>query len=121
CSKQETKEQLDFSTPSITTNIDKVSLEDGEITEENNSAVASTPVTAGTQQSSTSPTCSGLPSPVEGPVSPADAHQSKAASLSSEEFERAKSVVLDLLGWGVTPEYLVDYTDLHLRLPANII
>lgn len=47
------------------------------------------------------------------------------------EFDRAKDVVLDLLGWGVTPEYLVDagvssealytiFKDLNLRLPTNL-
>ena len=51
--------------------------------------------------------------------------------MSDEDLERAKSVVLDLLGWGVSGEYLVEcgvsspaihriFTDLHLRLPANL-
>ncbi|KAG6819361.1 hypothetical protein H0H93_012544 [Arthromyces matolae] len=48
-----------------------------------------------------------------------------------EELEMAKDDVLDLLGWGVPPEYLVEcgisspviyriFTDLHLRLPSNL-
>ena len=52
-------------------------------------------------------------------------------SVSDEELDLAKSIVLDLLGWGVPPEYLVDcgvssqviykiFTDLHLRLPQNL-
>ncbi|KAF9460395.1 hypothetical protein BDZ94DRAFT_1266133 [Collybia nuda] len=52
-------------------------------------------------------------------------------ALSDEELDHAKSLVLDLLGWGVEPEYLVDcgvsapvlyriFTDLHLRLPTNL-
>lgn len=52
-------------------------------------------------------------------------------SVTHEELDRAKSLVLDLLGWGVTPEYLIEYgvsqqiivkifTDLNLRLPANL-
>lgn len=52
-------------------------------------------------------------------------------SVSPEELNHAKSVVLDLLGWGVQPEYLLEYgvspqaiftifTDLHLRLPQNL-
>ncbi|KIJ64972.1 hypothetical protein HYDPIDRAFT_40137 [Hydnomerulius pinastri MD-312] len=52
--------------------------------------------------------------------------------MTAEDLDRAKSLVLDLLGWGVTPEYLVDYgvsagalyrifTDLRLRLPTNLV
>ncbi|KDQ51197.1 hypothetical protein JAAARDRAFT_62618 [Jaapia argillacea MUCL 33604] len=51
--------------------------------------------------------------------------------LSVEDLEVAKSVVLDLLGWGVPPEYLVEsgvsrqaihkiFTELKLRLPSNL-
>ncbi|KAH0578657.1 hypothetical protein H2248_003791 [Termitomyces sp. 'cryptogamus'] len=51
--------------------------------------------------------------------------------VSDEELELAKDVVLDLLGWGVQPEYLIEcgisshaiyriFTDLHLRLPSNL-
>ena len=29
-------------------------------------------------------------------------------AVTEDELDRAKSVMLDLLGWGVTPEYLVD-------------
>jgi hypothetical protein len=52
-------------------------------------------------------------------------------SVSEEELDLAKSIVLDLLGWGVEPEYLIEcgvssqaiykiFTDLHLRLPNNL-
>ena len=52
-------------------------------------------------------------------------------AVTEDELDRAKSVMLDLLGWGVTPEYLVDhgvspgalvriFGDLNLRLPANL-
>lgn len=52
-------------------------------------------------------------------------------TVTEEELDRAKTLVLDLLGWGVTPEYLVDYgvssgvlvrifSDLRLRLPTNL-
>ncbi|KAF8065000.1 hypothetical protein FPV67DRAFT_1671299 [Lyophyllum atratum] len=63
---------------------------------------------------------------------PASAPDPKAPSaLSPEELDLAKNIVLDLLGWGVQPEYLVDcgvsshaiyriFTDLHLRLPSNL-
>ena len=51
--------------------------------------------------------------------------------MSDEDLEWAKSVVLDLLGPGVSGEYLVEYgvspsaihrifTDLHPRLPVNL-
>ncbi|KAF8124678.1 hypothetical protein EV363DRAFT_1299600 [Boletus edulis] len=51
--------------------------------------------------------------------------------LTKEDLDRAKSLVLDLLGWDVTLEYLVErglsqsaaiyaiFTDLRLRLPSN--
>ncbi|KAL4260309.1 hypothetical protein AB1N83_009535 [Pleurotus pulmonarius] len=52
-------------------------------------------------------------------------------NLTPTELELAKSLVLDLLGWGVTPEYLVEcgissqtifsvFTQLRLRLPTNL-
>ncbi|KAG2006971.1 hypothetical protein CC2G_014707 [Coprinopsis cinerea AmutBmut pab1-1] len=52
-------------------------------------------------------------------------------NLSIDDLDRAKSLVLDLLGWGVEPEYLVNcgvsaqliyrvFTDLNLRLPVNL-
>ncbi|KAH7908441.1 hypothetical protein BJ138DRAFT_1091267 [Hygrophoropsis aurantiaca] len=52
-------------------------------------------------------------------------------SMSADDLDRAKSLVLDLLGWGVSPEYLVEcgvstdvlyriFTDLRLRLPSNL-
>lgn len=48
-----------------------------------------------------------------------------------DQFNLAKELVLDLLGWGVSPEYLVDcgltreavfysFTELNLRLPKNL-
>ncbi|KAJ7178867.1 hypothetical protein C8R43DRAFT_974519 [Mycena crocata] len=51
--------------------------------------------------------------------------------MTPEELDHAKDIVLDLLGWGVEPEYLVDcgvsdavlhriFTDLRLRLPRNL-
>ncbi|KAJ7721716.1 hypothetical protein DFH07DRAFT_857449 [Mycena maculata] len=52
-------------------------------------------------------------------------------SMTAEDLEHAKDIVLDLLGWGVEPEYLVEcgvsagtirriFTDLRLRLPKNL-
>jgi hypothetical protein len=51
--------------------------------------------------------------------------------VSPEQLDLAKSIVLDLLGWGVPPDYLVEFgvspgtifkifTDLRLRLPTNL-
>ncbi|KAJ3511812.1 hypothetical protein NLJ89_g3888 [Agrocybe chaxingu] len=51
--------------------------------------------------------------------------------VSQDELDEAKSLILDLLGWGVAPEYLVEtgltpavvfrvFTDLNLRLPDNL-
>jgi len=51
--------------------------------------------------------------------------------LTEGQIDDAKSIVLDLLGWGVSPEYLVTsgvhpeliyriFTDLNLRLPTNL-
>ncbi|EPQ51151.1 hypothetical protein GLOTRDRAFT_141255 [Gloeophyllum trabeum ATCC 11539] len=52
-------------------------------------------------------------------------------TVNAADLERAKTLVLDLLGWGVPPEYLVDagvsgqviyrvFTELNLRLPKNL-
>ncbi|KIM41318.1 hypothetical protein M413DRAFT_146385 [Hebeloma cylindrosporum] len=52
-------------------------------------------------------------------------------TLSPEELDQAKILVLDLLGWGVDAEYLVTsgvspavifrvFTDLNLQLPTNL-
>ena len=51
--------------------------------------------------------------------------------MNQEQYDTAKDIVLDLLGWGVPPEYLVDcglsreivfyvFLELNLRLPANL-
>lgn len=51
--------------------------------------------------------------------------------VSAEELDHAKDIVLDLLGWGVPPEYLLEYgvspgaifkifTDMNLRLPQSL-
>lgn len=52
-------------------------------------------------------------------------------AVTQMEYDAAKDIVLDLLGWGVPPQYLVDcglskelvyyvFTDLRLRLPPNL-
>ena len=52
-------------------------------------------------------------------------------TVSHEELDEAISIILDLLGWGVDPEYLVTtglspavilraFTELNLRLPTNL-
>lgn len=51
--------------------------------------------------------------------------------MNQAQYDTAKDIVLDLLGWGVQPEYLVDcgltreivyyvFTELNLRLPQNL-
>lgn len=53
------------------------------------------------------------------------------SAVNMEQFNLTKELVLDLLGWGVSPEYLVDcgltreavfysFTELNLRLPKNL-
>ncbi|TFK46167.1 hypothetical protein OE88DRAFT_1668009 [Heliocybe sulcata] len=66
-------------------------------------------------------------------VKPAPAVTARRLSeLTETDLERAKSLVLDLLGWGVPPEYLVEhgvspeiivriFTELNLRMPSNIV
>jgi hypothetical protein len=52
--------------------------------------------------------------------------------VNEQQYDAAKDIVLDLLGWGVDPEYIVDtgvsreiifyvFTELHLRLPRNLV
>ncbi|KAJ6612277.1 hypothetical protein B0H10DRAFT_2053070 [Mycena sp. CBHHK59/15] len=66
-------------------------------------------------------------------LSPSSSHVASCVeyTMSPEELDSAKSIVLDLLGWGVEPEYLVEcgvsaaviyriFTDLRLRLPRNL-
>lgn len=51
--------------------------------------------------------------------------------MNMEQFNLVKELILDLLGWGVSPEYLVDcgltreavfyaFSELNLRLPSNL-
>ncbi|KAL0961443.1 hypothetical protein HGRIS_006388 [Hohenbuehelia grisea] len=58
-------------------------------------------------------------------------HVRPGLALNQEQYDTAKDIVLDLLGWGVPPEYLVDcglsreivfyvFTELNLRLPTNL-
>ncbi|KAJ2919689.1 hypothetical protein MD484_g641, partial [Candolleomyces efflorescens] len=53
-------------------------------------------------------------------------------NLSLDDLDRAKDLVLDLLGWGVQPQYLLEagvsaelihrvFTDLNLRLPRDFV
>lgn len=50
--------------------------------------------------------------------------------MTQAQYDAAKDIVLDLLGWGVPPDYLVScgvsreimfyvFTELNLRLPPN--
>ncbi|OCH90903.1 hypothetical protein OBBRIDRAFT_792815 [Obba rivulosa] len=58
-------------------------------------------------------------------------HVRPGLTMTQEEYDAAKDIVLDLLGWGVPPEYLVNcglsreivyyvFVELNLRLPSNL-
>ncbi|VDB91433.1 unnamed protein product [Peniophora sp. CBMAI 1063] len=58
-------------------------------------------------------------------------HVRPGLALTQAQYDSAKDIVLDLLGWGVPPEYLVDcglsrnlvyyvFAELNLRMPANL-
>ncbi|KAI0269745.1 hypothetical protein BC834DRAFT_569084 [Gloeopeniophorella convolvens] len=58
-------------------------------------------------------------------------HVRPGLTITQKEYDKVKEIVLDLLGYGVTPEYLVDcglsreiifyvFTELNLRLPSNL-
>ncbi|KAF8842143.1 hypothetical protein BDN67DRAFT_409177 [Paxillus ammoniavirescens] len=98
-----------------------------------------------------------LESPMVSPSEPSDAHAWQAGSLTSvepfiletstyrvdanhvrpglamtqDQYNTAKDIILDLLGWAVPPEYLLEcnlsrqvifyvFTELNLRLPSNL-
>jgi len=117
-------------------------LEDGEITEEesNSAGRLAATVPVGLIHEPKPPPAvdnTGIVAPLEsGPVPGLAARTptpdpASPRSLSDEELDVAKSIVLDLLGWGVEPEYLIEcgvssqaiyriFTELHLRLPTNL-
>ncbi|KAJ7288239.1 hypothetical protein C8J57DRAFT_1494554 [Mycena rebaudengoi] len=58
-------------------------------------------------------------------------HVRPGLSMNQDQYDTAKDIVLDLLGWGVPPDYLVDcnlsreivyyvFSELNLRLPQNL-
>ncbi|KAL6308413.1 hypothetical protein BKA93DRAFT_764728 [Sparassis latifolia] len=58
-------------------------------------------------------------------------HVRPGLSMNQAQYDAAKDIVLDLLGWGVPPEYLVNcgltraivyyvFVELNLRLPSNL-
>ncbi|KAF8158907.1 hypothetical protein K438DRAFT_1860605 [Mycena galopus ATCC 62051] len=58
-------------------------------------------------------------------------HVRPGLSMNQDQYDTAKDIVLDLLGWGVPPDYLVDcnlsreivyyvFSELNLRLPHNL-
>ncbi|KAL4080911.1 hypothetical protein J3A83DRAFT_4084112 [Scleroderma citrinum] len=58
-------------------------------------------------------------------------HVRPGLTMTQDQYDTAKDIVLDLLGWGVPPEYLVDcglsrqiifyvFTEFKLRLPSNL-
>ncbi|KAL5482492.1 hypothetical protein ACEPAI_9086 [Sanghuangporus weigelae] len=62
---------------------------------------------------------------------PSEDHVRPGLKMNMEQFNLAKELILDLLGWGVSPEYLVDcgltreavfytFMELNLKLPQNL-
>ncbi|CDO68252.1 hypothetical protein BN946_scf184842.g15 [Trametes cinnabarina] len=60
-----------------------------------------------------------------------DNHVRPGLALTQAQYDTAKDIILDLLGWGVPPEYLVGcglsreivfyvFVELNLRLPSNL-
>ncbi|KAI9573623.1 hypothetical protein HD554DRAFT_2013037 [Boletus coccyginus] len=58
-------------------------------------------------------------------------HVRPGLSMTQDQYNTAKDIVLDLLGWGVPPEYLLEcglsrhavfyvFSELNLRLPSNL-
>ncbi|KAG2155992.1 uncharacterized protein EDB93DRAFT_65777 [Suillus bovinus] len=58
-------------------------------------------------------------------------HVRPGLAMTEDQYNTAKDIVLDLLGWGVPPEYLIDcglsrhavfyvFTELNLRMPTNL-
>ncbi|KAI0328887.1 hypothetical protein GY45DRAFT_941144 [Cubamyces sp. BRFM 1775] len=58
-------------------------------------------------------------------------HVRPGLAMTQAQYDTAKDIVLDLLGWGVSPEYLVNcglsreivyyvFVELNLRLPSNL-
>ncbi|KAI0632426.1 hypothetical protein C8Q77DRAFT_1060166 [Trametes polyzona] len=68
------------------------------------------------------------------PVAPMvvdESHARPGLNMTQAQYDAAKDIVLDLLGWGVPPEYLVNcglsreivyyvFVELNLRLPSNL-
>ncbi|KAG2046559.1 hypothetical protein BDR06DRAFT_964969 [Suillus hirtellus] len=136
----------ELQTPSsITAVTDQDNLEEGEISEEDTSSTASTSpriagqllnISSGTSHSSDSAQSSRLPSPsitACGLTATSTTPQRPdMGPMTRQDLDHTKNLVLDLLGWGVSPEYLVEagvsagviyrvFTDLNLRLPTNLV
>ncbi|KAG2033786.1 hypothetical protein BDR03DRAFT_1014052 [Suillus americanus] len=58
-------------------------------------------------------------------------HVRPGLAMTEDQYNTAKDIILDLLGWGVPPEYLVDcglsrhvvfyvFTEFNLRMPTNL-
>ncbi|KAG0700020.1 hypothetical protein DFH29DRAFT_934199 [Suillus ampliporus] len=58
-------------------------------------------------------------------------HVRPGLAMTEDQYNTAKDIVLDLLGWGVPPSYLIDcglsrhvvfyvFTELNLRMPTNL-
>ncbi|KAG1850835.1 hypothetical protein DFJ58DRAFT_793276 [Suillus subalutaceus] len=138
----------ELQTPSSITAVtvtDQDNLEEGEISEEDVSSTASTPpriagqllnISNGTSLSSDSVQSSRLSSPsitaCGSTATSTTPQHSDTGPMTLQDLDHTKNLVLDLLGWGVSPEYLVEagvsagviyrvFTDLNLRLPTNLV
>ncbi|CAL1712719.1 unnamed protein product [Somion occarium] len=73
-----------------------------------------------------------LPARYSQPVIAVDPnHVRPGLDMTQEQYDTAKDIILDLLGWGVPPEYLVNcglsreivyyvFVELNLRMPSNL-
>ncbi|KAG1730048.1 hypothetical protein EDB19DRAFT_2027553 [Suillus lakei] len=136
----------ELQTPSSMTAVtDQENLEEGEISEEDVSSTASTPlriagqllkISSGTSlpsESAQSSRLSSLSITACGSTATSTPPQhSDVEPMTRQDLDHTKNLVLDLLGWGVSPEYLVEagvsagvlyrvFTDLNLRLPTNLV
>ncbi|KIP02889.1 hypothetical protein PHLGIDRAFT_122053 [Phlebiopsis gigantea 11061_1 CR5-6] len=98
--------------------------------------ISSPPVPPSISHSNTNVKVEPLPQRIPEP-SPAyemyivdDDHARPGLSLTEEQYNRGKDALLDLLGWGVPPDYIIDcgvsremiyyaFTEMNLRLPPN--
>ncbi|KDR76987.1 hypothetical protein GALMADRAFT_225142 [Galerina marginata CBS 339.88] len=115
--------------PAVSTALSSLKLMNSSAHSPQISHATSPPVTDDNTSISSSPRSDFTPDPVIKP--PAEATPDLSFPFSPEDLDQAKSLVLDLLGWGVDPEYLITsgvspvaifriFNDLNLQLPTNL-